>query len=162
MTTSTRVRISLQQDSGSIIYQDSEDGVIFHIEAMQAPSVPESQEGYTGTESSEQLESTATTDLLKSFWRQHLLKNGQNSHSVTPLMRQKTIAPLVNAAMELELQSQMDTAASEGEHDHVAAAMSAMYKTIGLTVSMLQQRSKALNMARGLRGDDAQEGGDTQ
>lgn len=78
MTKATRVQLKLQ-DSGSILYKDSEDDIIFHIEAGDG-SYGDGAEA-------------ATTDVM-SFLRQHLLKNGASRHDVTSLMRtNRTIGP---------------------------------------------------------------------
>lgn len=121
MTKATRVQLKLQ-DSGSILYKDSEDDIIFHIEAGDGDG-----------------EEAATTEVIKSFLRQHLLKNGASSHDVTPLMNtNRTIGPLLQAVVGLHCEQQ------EGGG---AAAVSGIYKTLGVLVSLLQQREKALKVA---------------
>lgn len=116
MTKPTRVQLKLR-DSGSILYKDFEDDVIFHIEA-----------GAEGDEES-------TRQVIKSFLRQHLLKNGE-LHGITPLMKMDSIGPLLHAVVRLQVRDQGS-----------AAAVSAMYKTLGVLVSLLQQREKALKVA---------------
>lgn len=119
MTKLTRVQLKLR-DSGSILYKDSEDDVIFHIEA--------------GTDQDEE----STKQLIKSFLRQHLLKNGEPCHDITPLMKTESIGPLLIAVVRLQIRDY----ASES-----TTAVSAMYKTLGGLVSLLQQREKALKVA---------------
>lgn len=149
MTTSTRVRMKLQKDSGSILYEDSEDGVIFHIEAMRdvAPAPRAREDASAGATGLEQ--AGATTDLVKSFLRQHLLKNGESSHSVMPLMREGSAGPLLDAVTALHLRVSAGGAEGCGG---TGAAISDIYKTLGVLVSMLQQREKAREIVGGGHG----------
>lgn len=138
MTKATRVQLKLR-DSGSLLYKDSEDDVIFHIETRPESTVAEDEEA-------------ATREVIQSFLRQHLLKNGECSHDVTPLMKTESLAPLLKAVVELQLRY-------SGGRDS-AAAVSSMYKTLGVLVSLLQQREKALKMAAEMMAntdDDAME-----
>lgn len=154
MTTLTRVQIKLQQESGSIFYIDSEDGVIFHIEAMsELLSLSAAEE----TANNQRKGRTATTDLIKSFLRQHLLKNGESSYSITPLMRDDGLGPLLNAMTALHLRK--DAGHGEEGSDNAGAAVTATYKTFGALVSMLQQReraSKAVSHLKAIREDDVE------
>lgn len=146
MTTLTRVQINLQQDSGSLLYTDAEDGVIFHIEPMGNSDMADM------TPSSELHEDAAATmDLVKSFLRQHLLKNGESSNTIQPMMRVASIDRLLNAVTELHLRKDADHQANGC--DDIEAAMQAIYKTLGTTISMLQQRKKALSVVSQLRAD---------
>lgn len=135
MTTSTRVQIRLQEDSGSILYTDSEDGVIFHIEPIADSPTSSGEDG------------AATTELLKSFLRQHLIRNGEPSNKIQPLMRAESVSPLVNAVTELHLRKDAGASVSvfgtDGSGD-VGKAVKLIYKIFGTMVSMLQQREKAL------------------
>lgn len=143
MTTSTRVQIRLQEDSGSILYTDSEDGVIFHIEPLAESITPSAEAG-----SASGKDDAATTELVKSFLRQHLLKNGEASNTIQRLMRAESVSLLVNAATELHLRKDGAGAGdlTAGAHGvgNVRTAIISIYKTFGTLVSMLQQREKAL------------------
>lgn len=126
MTKATRVQLKLQ-DSGSILYKDSEDDIIFYIEA--------------GDGSDGDGAEAATTEVIKSFLRQHLLKNGASSHDVTPLMKtNRTIGPLLKAVVGLHCEEQQ-------QQGRGAATVSGIYKTLGVLVLLLQQREKALKVA---------------
>lgn len=152
MTTLTRVQIKLQQDSGSILYQDCEDGVIFHIEAMRdrlCLATADEDADHQVLESREV--EAAKTELLRSFLRLHLLKNGEASHSITPLMREESLDPLLDAMTALHLRK--DAGRGAGGCGDVGAAMNATYRTFGTMVSMLQQREKILKVVSHLRAD---------
>lgn len=136
MTSLTRVQIKLQ-DSGSIIYKDLEDDVIFHIEPMRDSDSKDPTGGYE--------DETATADLIKSFLRQHLLKNGESSYDITPLMRQENIEPLLNALIRLHLRKDGQTD-NCGGCDGGGAAVVGIYKALGVLVSLLQQRNNALKV----------------
>lgn len=122
MTKATRVQLKLR-DSGSILYKDSADDIIFHIEAGDANA--------DGKEA-------ATTEVIKSFLRQHLLKNGESCHDVTPLMRTDSIGPLLKAVVGLH---------SRDQASYSAAMVCGIYKMLGGLVSLLQQREKVLTVA---------------
>ncbi|KUI60377.1 hypothetical protein VP1G_07584 [Cytospora mali] len=132
MTTQTHIQLKLQPDSGSIFYQDSEDGVVFHIEAMAAFSPPPSHSQSSndsidawmsrryspppyyhtfnttnGTAAAggeeEEPARKAQTDLIKSFLRQHLVKNGEDSRCLIPMMHKDSIEALLIAMVGLHL-----------------------------------------------------------
>lgn len=167
MTTQTRIQLKLQHDSGSIFYQDKDDNLAFHIEALR-PTTPSSyahnmssssaqtsqastvatsdseHEAETTASSAHECESQATTDLVKSFLRQHLLKNGERSRCLIPLMRKDGIEALLIATVALHLRKDGQGDSEHGVRDD-AAAIRSLHKTLGSLVSVLQQREKVLN-----------------
>jgi hypothetical protein len=167
MTTQTRIQLKLQRDTGSIFYEDKDDNITFHIEALRTttPSPPadnmtisakSSQASTAVTSDSEhEAETTAsstyggdadaTTDLVKSFLRQHLLKNGEQSRCLIPLMRRDDIEALLIATVALHLRKDGQGQGEEGGVRDDGAAIRSLHKTLGSLVSVLQQREKVLN-----------------
>lgn len=167
MTTQTRIQLKLQRESGSIFYQDKDDNLAFHIEALRSTSSspsPDSkgtlsdqasQSSTAATSESEhqagriaspdhEEESAAMTGLIKSFLRQHLLRNGGQSRCLIPLMRKDGIEALLIATVVLHLQKD---GGGEGEDDSLrddGAAIRSLHKTLGSLVSVMQQRESVL------------------
>lgn len=151
MTTQTRIQLKLQRDSGSIFYQDKDDNLAFHIEALRSrspsPSADETtqseQHGRAPTPDCEE-ESAATTDLVKSFLRQHLLKNGEKSRCLIPLMRRDGIEALLIATVVLHLRKDGQGQGDDGGVRDDGAAIRSLHKTLGSLVSVMQQRESVL------------------
>lgn len=112
----------LQHDSGSILYTDADDGVVFYIESH----------GATANDPVE--EEDEVLELSKHFLRQHLIKNGEKSTEVTKLLRGDSIGPLLEATADLHLRK--DSGAEE--------SLTALHKCLGVLVSTLQRRKHAL------------------
>lgn len=168
MTTQTRIQLKLQRDTGSIFYQDKDDNLAFHIEALR-PTTPSSSahnmstssaqtsqastvatsdsehEAETAASSDHECDLDATTDLIKSFLRQHLLKNGERSRCLIPLMRKDGIEALLIATVALHLRKDGQGESENGGVRDDAAAIRSLHKTLGSLVSVLQQREKVLN-----------------
>lgn len=158
MTTQTRIQLKLQPDSGSICYQDSDDGVVFHIEATDDSAFstsPTSSPNADGCDvrtsngavrgardcgNSGEESASAQTDLIKSFIRQHLVKNGEDSRRLVPMMRRDGIEAMLVAMVGLHLRK--DAGQSGGSDS--GSAVKTLHKTLGTLVSLLQQREKAL------------------
>lgn len=164
MTTRTRIQLKLQQDTGSIFYQDKDDhNLAFHIEAYRdTSSLPSSDAAVSSNNNSNPTskdsdrsipgraapdddddESAATTDLIKSFLRQHLLKNGEASRCIIPLMKRDGIEALMIALVGLHLRKDGQGEDEEGLRD-VGTAIMALHRTLGSLISVLQQREKVL------------------
>lgn len=166
MTIQTRIQLKLQRDSGSIFYQDKDDNLAFHIEAMRSaspsPSADETtqseQDGRASTPDQEE-ESAATTALVKSFLRQHLLKNGERSRCLIPLMKRDGIEALLIATVVLHLRKDGQGEDQDGAVRDDGAAIRSLHKTLGSLVSMLQQRERVLKYLEEnpdvVSGDDA-------
>lgn len=168
MTTQTRIQLKLQRESGSIFYQDKDDNLAFHIEALRSTSSspsPDSkgtlsdqasQSSTAVTSESEheaggrsaspdhEEESAATTDLIKSFLRQHLLRNGGQSRCLIPLMRKDGIEALLIATVVLHLQKDGHGEGEDGSVRDDGAAIRSLHKTLGSLVSVMQQRESVL------------------
>lgn len=151
MTIQTRIQLKLQRDSGSIFYQDKDDNLAFHIEALRSasPSPPADktthceQDGRSSTPEHEE-ESAATTDLVKSFLRQHLLKNGERSRCLIPLMKRDGMEALLIATVVLHLRKDGQGEDKDSGVRDDGAAIRSLHKTLGTLVSMLQQRERVL------------------
>ncbi|KAK2605576.1 hypothetical protein N8I77_008405 [Diaporthe amygdali] len=163
MTTRTRIQLKLQHDTGSIFYQDKDDGdLAFHIEALRntpliqssASTKPSGQAHTANLSDGEpqargrstpdyEEESVATTDLIKSFLRQHLLKNGEASRGLIPLMKKDGIEALLIAMVGLHLRKDGQGEDEDGVRD-VGTAIRSLHKTLGSLISVLQQRERVL------------------
>ncbi|ROV89300.1 hypothetical protein VSDG_09090 [Cytospora chrysosperma] len=165
MTTQTRIMLKLQPDSGSIFYQDKEDGVVFHIEATDGRSPPPSRSSSPNGDSisvhtsstsgggedqtragggggqEPAATTTAQADLVKSFLRQHLIKNGADSRRLVPMMHEDGIEAMLVAMVGLHLRRDGGRGGGSGA---AGEAVRALHRTLGTLVSMLQQREKAL------------------
>lgn len=166
MTTQTRIQLKLQRDSGSIFYQDKDDNLAFHIEAMRStppsPSADErtqSEQGGRAATPDHEEESAATTDLVKSFLRQHLLKNGERSRCLIPMMKRDGMEALLIATVVLHLRKDGQGEGEGGGVRDDGAAIRSLHKTLGSLVSMLQQRERVLKYLEEnpdvVSGDDA-------
>lgn len=165
MTTQTRIQLKLQRDSGSIFYQDKDDNLAFHIEAMRStppsPSADERSQSEQGGRAStpDHEESAATTDLVKSFLRQHLLKNGERSRCLIPMMKRDGMEALLIATVVLHLRKDGQGEGEGGGVRDDGAAIRSLHKTLGSLVSMLQQRERVLKYLEEnpdvVSGDDA-------
>lgn len=167
MTTQTRIQLKLQRDSGSIFYQDKDDNLAFHIEAMRStPPSPSAADERTQSEQSgraatpdQEEESAATTDLVKSFLRQHLLKNGERSRCLIPMMKRDGMEALLIATVVLHLRKDGQGEGEGGGVRDDGAAIRSLHKTLGSLVSMLQQRERVLKYLEEnpdvVSGDDA-------
>lgn len=154
MTTQTRIQLKLQRDTGSIFYQDKDDNLAFHIEALRSTPASPSSDETSKTQSDQdsrattpdpEEESAATTAVVRSFLRQHLLKNGGESRCLIPLMRKDGIEALLIATIVLHLRKdgQGGDEGGEGVRDD-GAAIRSLHKTLGSLVSVLQQRESVL------------------
>lgn len=122
MTTHTSAQMRLQHDSGSILYTDADDGIVFYIESH----------GSTANEPAE--ENDEVMELSKHFLRQHLVKNGERSEEVTKLLRHNSIGPLLKTTADLHLR-----------RDHgVEDSLFTLHRCLGVLVSTLQRRKHAL------------------
>lgn len=166
MTTQTRIQLKLQRDSGSIFYQDKDDNLAFHIEAMRSTPPSPSADGKTQSEQGgraatpeHEEESAATTDLVKSFLRQHLLKNGERSRCLIPMMKRDGMEALLIATVVLHLRKDGQGEDQNGGVRDDVAAIRSLHQTLGSLVSMLQQREKVLKYLEEnpdvVSGDDA-------
>ena len=165
MTTQTRIQLKLQRDTGSIFYQDKDDNLAFHIEALGSKSTTQCSERRTPSgqaypasaaairnceqqvrraASADNGESAATTDLIKSFFRQHLLKNGERSRCLIPLMKKDGMEALLIAAVVLHLRKDGQGDCEDGDVRRDAAAVRSLHRTLGSLVSVLQQRESVL------------------
>lgn len=151
MTTQTRIQLKLQRDSGSIFYQDKDDNLAFHIEALRSTSPSPSADEKTQPEQDQRAstpdheeESAATTDLVKSFLRQHLLKNGERSRCLIPLMKKDGMEALLIATVVLHLRKDGQGEGAEGGVRDDGAAIRSLHKTLGSLVSVMQQRESVL------------------
>lgn len=181
MTTHTRIQLKLQRDSGSIFYQDKDDNLAFHIEALRSTSSSPSSDKKTPSDEASQSskavisesehqagriaspdheESAATTDLVKSFLRQHLLRNGGQSRCLIPLMRKDGIEALLIATVVLHLQKDGHAEGEDGSVRDDGAAIRSLHKTLGSLVSVMQQRESVLRYLEEnppvVSGDDAE------
>lgn len=167
MTTQTRIQLRLQRDTGSIFYEDKDDKLAFHIEALRTTNPSPSTANMKSSSHSSQAsttvnsdsenevettassthgkESEATTDLVKSFLRQHLLKNGERSRCLIPLMKRDDIEALLIATVVLHLRKDGQRESEEGSVRDDGAAIRSLHKTLGSLVSVLQQREKVLS-----------------
>lgn len=175
MTVQTHIQLKLQRDTGSIFYQDKDDDLTFHIEALRSTSpTPSADNGESRDQApmasraaspDREEESAATTDLVKSFLRQHLIKNGARPRGLIPLMKRDGIQALLFATMVVHLHKDGH---GEGEDDvrDDAAAIRSLHKTLGSLVSVLQQREKVLGYLEGssdaLPRDEAEPNGGEQ
>lgn len=156
MTTQTRIQLKLQPDSGSIFYQDSDDGVVFYIEVANGnfptspPSSPDADgcdvgtsnragRGARGCGNSGEESISAQTDLIKSFLRRHLVKNGEDSLRLVPMMRKGSIEAMLVAVVGLHLRKDAGQSGGSG----AGSAARTLPKTLGTLSSLLQQREKA-------------------
>ena len=121
MALQTRVRMILQYDSGSLLYCDGDDNIVFHIESS------------AGTPVLEQDKENDTEGLCKSYLRQHLIKNDRPSSDLVRLFRAEGIAPLLQETVKLHVEKSCS----------VEEVVNSIYKTLGVLVSTLQQRTKA-------------------
>lgn len=169
MTSQTRIQLKVRPDSGSIFYQDSENGVVFHIEAKgdsppashsSSPtldSIDVRQDGRPGHSTNNTDEGdhqaggdgghetgAAQTDLIKSFLRQHLVKNGEDSRCLIPMMHKDSIEAMLIAVVGLHLRRDGGQGKGDSTVDTAGRAVESLYKTLGRLVSLLQQREKAL------------------
>ncbi|KAG8157023.1 hypothetical protein KVR01_013013 [Diaporthe batatas] len=99
-----------------------------------------------GADHDDEEEADAETDVIKSFLRQHLLRNGEASRALVPLMRRDGIEAMLVATVALHLRR--DGRAQGGGRDDGAAVRS-LYRTLGVLVSLLQQRGKVLEYLEG-------------
>ncbi|KAL1880030.1 hypothetical protein Daus18300_001393 [Diaporthe australafricana] len=168
MTTRTRIQLELQQDTGSIFYQDKDDhNLAFHIEAYRGKTLipssdaaasfnntsnPTSKDGDHSVpgrsapdddDDDDDEGPAATTDLIKSFLRQHLLNNGEASRSLIPLMKKDGIQALLVAMVGLHLRKDGQGEGENGVRD-VGTAIMSLHKTLGSLISVLQQRERVL------------------
>ena len=111
----------LQHGSGSILYSDADDGVVFYVESH----------GKMGNEPAEEEEQVV--ELSKHFLRQHLIKNGRRSEDLTSLLRGDDIRPLLKAEVDQQF---ADGRTEEG--------VVSLYKLLGTLVSILERRKEAL------------------
>ncbi|KAI3396160.1 hypothetical protein diail_423, partial [Diaporthe ilicicola] len=173
MTTRTRIQLKLQQDTGSIFYQDKDDNnLAFHIEAYRSsspcpppdhtassnnttkPNLTDSDHSAAARAAPDHAEELgATADLVKSFLRQHLLKNGATPRGLIPLMKSDGIDALLIAMVGLHLrkgggQGEGQEGEDGGVRD-VGTAVVSLHKTLGSLISVLQQRERVLRYLRG-------------
>lgn len=182
MTTQTRIQLKLQRDTGSIFYQDKDDDLAFHIEALRPTSPSPSSDKRTPSDQTSQAstantsnskhqmgkpapadneeESAATTDLVKSFLRQHLLKNGERSRCLIPLMKKDGMEALLIATVVLHLRRDGHGDSEDDEVRDDAAAVMSLHKTLGSLVSVLQQRERVLKYLQ--ENPQAVSGGETE
>ncbi|KAK7698541.1 hypothetical protein SLS64_012409 [Diaporthe eres] len=171
MTTQTRIQLKLQRDSGSIFYQDTDDNLAFHIEALRSTSPSPSADEKTQPKQDQRAstpdheeESAATTDLVKSFLRQHLLKNGERSRCLIPLMRKDGVEALLIATVVLHLRKDSQGEGEDGGVRDDGAAIRSLHKTLGSLVSVMQQRESVLKYLEEnppvASGDDAEAEGE--
>ena len=136
MSAQTRAQMVLHYDSGSILYRDAEDEIVFYIESH----------GVTPNEPEEEQEEIV--ELAKHFLRQHLIKNGERN--VAPLMKGNCLKAILKAVVDMHLEKDAEPTESLGN----------LYKILGVLVSTLERRTHALAALEEMQKRQQQESGD--